>query len=664
MADTTEQPQVAPEAAPAEPAPEANPEINPDEPPDFNIESEEDVEPFVLQLKAFLEKHDLDVKVKFKPKKMRGSTSKVDGDGLKTGEVNVPGTFTVKGYDNTGKPIDHGGDDVAIKVVDPEGNEVPCEVKDNGDGTYDVTYTPLVPGDHNIEVKVNDEELEGSPVKVYVFDEIPDALNCTVEGEGLEKAESQSPAPLRIITRNRLGEQLKKGGQKFDVKVEGPTTPAEIEIKDNEDGTYDVTYTPKEQGPHHIDIHVEVHGPKKEEAAEKPAEGEEAAEAKEEAAEGEKPAEEAAPAEEKKEEAAPAEGEKPAEEGEKAAEEGEKPAEAGAEEHGEVRMERIKGMPVDIDVALNAEQPDPAKCYCKGKGVEGGAKTCDVCDFVIYLVKPDGEPVTLEEVPVEANVTDPEDNEIEVTLEKGDEPGTYKAAYKPTVPGTYNVEVILRNPDVPSNFENVEGSPYSPEVLPGCDASKCVVSGPGVDGGEDLDDCNDAEFTIQAKDCNGEDIKEGGLEFEGTVKDPNGEEIPCEITDNGDGTYSGKYAPEFPGEYVVDLKFRGDKVGKSPYEVIVGEGVDNNKSGVDCFQFTIQAKTKRGSAVKPGNAKFSVKISNNETKEEVPEENIDVKNLKEAKYRVTYKVPGHGEYTIHCLLNNRDIKGSPWVQQC
>ncbi|EMD47286.1 filamin/ABP280 repeat containing protein [Entamoeba histolytica KU27] len=87
------------------------------------------------------------------------------------------------------------------------------------------------------------------------------------------------------------------------------------------------------------------------------------------------------------------------------------------------------------------------------------------------------------------------------------------------------------------------------------------------------------------------------------------------------------------------------------------------KSGVDCFQFTILAKSKRGGPVKPGNAKFSVKIIH-ENGTEIPQENIDIKNLKEAKYRVTYKVSEHGDYTIHCLLNNRDIKGSPWVQQC
>ncbi|GAB1223477.1 hypothetical protein ENUP19_0149G0009 [Entamoeba nuttalli] len=587
--EQTNNPQVNPE----------EPQINPDEPPNFNIESEADVEPLVLQLKAFLEKHDLDVSVKFKPKKMRGSTSLVDGDGLKTGEVNIPADFKITGKDNNGKDLGHGGDDVKVKVIDPQGNEVPCEVKDNGDGTYDVGYTPVVPGMHKIEVVVNDEPVENTPVDVLVFDEIPDALNCTAEGEGLENAETKTPAPFKIVTRNRAGEQLKHGGQKFNVTVQGPTIAAEVTVKDNEDGTYDVEYVAKEPGKHHIDVQVETP-------------------------------------------VTPPEGEKINPDNKE--------------------MKSIKNMPIDLEVKLNHEDADPAQCWAEGPGVEGGCKTCDMAEFVIHAVNPNGEPCTLETVPFDVCVTDPDDEELETKIEKKED-GTYHAEYKPTKPGKYNVEVILRNPEVPSNFEHIKGSPFTPEILPGITAGNCVVSGPGVDGGEDLDDCNDAEFVITAKDYNGDPIKEGGAKFDIKVHDPNGDDLECECVDNNDGTYSCKYAPEFPGNYTVDIKLNGDKVGKTPYEVCVGEGVDNQKSGVDCFQFTILAKSKRGGPVKPGNAKFSVKIIH-ENGTEIPQENIDIKNLKEAKYRVTYKVSEHGDYTIHCLLNNRDIKGSPWVQQC
>ena len=110
---------------------EENTQINPNEPPNFNIESEADVEQLIEQLKAFLQEHDLNVRVKFKPKKMRGSTTEVDGQGLKTGEVNIPSDFKITGKDNNGKPLDHGGDDVVVKIYDPDGEEVPCEIVDN-----------------------------------------------------------------------------------------------------------------------------------------------------------------------------------------------------------------------------------------------------------------------------------------------------------------------------------------------------------------------------------------------------------------------------------------------------------------------------------------------------------------------------------------------------
>ncbi|ELP83618.1 actin binding protein, putative [Entamoeba invadens IP1] len=616
------------------PTADTAPAVNPDEPPDFNIESDADVEPFVVQLKAFLEKHDMDVKVKLRPKKIRGSTSSVDGDGLKTGEVNIPADFKITGRDNNGKEVDHGGDKVEVKVVDPQGNEVPCEVVDNNDGTYDVKYTPVVPGDHKIEVKVNDEVVEKTPVDVLVFDELADALNCTAEGPGLNEAETKTPAPFKIITRNRIGQPLKKGGQKFDVTVNGPTIPADVQVKDNEDGTYDVEYVAKEPGKTHIDVKVDA--PVKAEGEKKP--------------EGAEGAENAAPAEQEK----------------KLEEDGTAPAE-GEKKEGEPKkeMQSIKNMPVDLDVKLNHDDADPKQCWADGPGVEGGCKTCDLAKFVIHAIKPNGEPCALDKVPFDVCVTDPEDEEIEAKIEKAED-GTYNAEYMPTKPGKYNVEVIIRNPEVPSNFEHIKGSPYTPEILAGISGKNCVVSGPGVDGGEELDDCNDAEFTIQAKDFNGDDIKEGGAEFDVKVHDPNGDDLPCEVKDNGDGTYGCKYAPEFPGDYKIDIDIKNDtheKVGKAPYEVCVGEGVDNNKTGVDCFQFTIIAKSKRGGPVKPGHAKFAVKITH-ESGTEIPQENIDIKNLKEAKYRVTYKIGEHGAYTIHCTLNNRDIKGSPWVQNC
>lgn len=42
-----------------------------------------------------------------------------------------------------GKRVPHGGDAFAVQVTGPKGENVPANIKDNGDGTYHVEYTPL-----------------------------------------------------------------------------------------------------------------------------------------------------------------------------------------------------------------------------------------------------------------------------------------------------------------------------------------------------------------------------------------------------------------------------------------------------------------------------------------------------------------------------------------
>jgi len=41
-------------------------------------------------------------------------------------------------------------------------------IRDNQDGTYDVTYTPQAPGAYVVDVKWDEEHVEGSPYRVTV----------------------------------------------------------------------------------------------------------------------------------------------------------------------------------------------------------------------------------------------------------------------------------------------------------------------------------------------------------------------------------------------------------------------------------------------------------------------------------------------------------------
>jgi len=147
------------------------------------------------------------------------------------------------------------------------------------------------------------------------------------------------------------------------------------------------------------------------------------------------------------------------------------------------------------------------------------------------------------------------------------------------------------------------------QCYPGVDAARTIVEGPGVTGGFAN---TDLPFTIRAMDKDGKPVKAGGDEFKAQVTAPDGSQVPCDIKDNGDGTYSGKYHARNPGNYKVMINVNKQKapVGKSPYTARVRAGADPKNSFAvgrgwkecfDCIQarFTIHAKDSEGNPV-PG----------------------------------------------------------------
>lgn len=90
-----------------------------------------------------------------------------------------PAEFTVftKGAGVTGT--------VQVKCVDESGNEVDCNVKDNGDGTFTVTYSPKTPGKYVITISFMDEQIPKSPVNVTILS-FSDPTKVKATGAGLQ----------------------------------------------------------------------------------------------------------------------------------------------------------------------------------------------------------------------------------------------------------------------------------------------------------------------------------------------------------------------------------------------------------------------------------------------------------------------------------------------
>jgi len=238
------------------------------------------------------------------------------------------------------------------------------------------------------------------------------------------------------------------------------------------------------------------------------------------------------------------------------------------------KLKGIKDNPFRIQVK---EPADPSKSYAEGEGIEFAVDNRPA-KFKVYAKDKNGRPVTglTEGEWLAVKLTDPNSDPNgdgpslfpSSVVDNGD--GSYDCEYNADTPGDYVLDVQIAE-------ESIKEMPKALQVLPGVDASNTEVTGPGVESGlpgQPLD------FTVQAKDKAGNNVPVGGDDFRCKVTGPDGRQIPCDLKDNGDGTYSGCYEPKEPGDYTVELEVNDDpnKVGDSPYTCTVGEGSDAGKS--------------------------------------------------------------------------------------
>ena len=85
----------------------------------------------------------------------------------------------VEDGNKTGKPVEFtvdckeaGPGDLEINITDDKGNEVPINVRDNNDHTFNVQYNPKKNGPHIIDVKYDGRDVPQSPITVNVKTDI------------------------------------------------------------------------------------------------------------------------------------------------------------------------------------------------------------------------------------------------------------------------------------------------------------------------------------------------------------------------------------------------------------------------------------------------------------------------------------------------------------
>jgi filamin len=305
--------------------------------------------------------------------------------------------------------------------------------------------------------------------------------------------------------------------------------------------------------------------------------------------------------------------------------------------------------PYHVKAARPAGYPAAFNCFADGPGIKGG-DTAEPSVFTIHARDENNHVVVPKQNPFLVMITDPQGDDLDANVVDNKD-GTYGVTYQALKVGKHTIVVGLKNPVIPTNFENIKDSPFHPIISQGTDPTKTIAYGDGLEDGK-VQDNLPTNFKIESRDRDGNKVPRGGDPYQVTVQGPSGP-VPADIKDNGDGTYDVTYAPNEAGPHKIQIALRNKPVAKSPYHVNVKEGADHRTSNIDKVVFTIQSKTKSGKPLNRGGEPFEASIS------PVPS-NWKWSDNNDGTYTGSFgPVAAGSSFNLSIKVNKKDIVGSP-----
>ncbi|KAM6947498.1 filamin B a [Lycodopsis pacificus] len=542
-----------------------------------------------------------------------------------------------------------------VKVLSPSQQAVRCTIEPQPTkaGVSLVYYTPTEEGVHAVNVSYDGHPVPGSPFPVEA-QLPPDPSKVKAFGPGLKGGLVGNPAEFSIDTKGA-------GTGGLGLTVEGPTE-AKIECSDNGDGTCSVSYLPTEPGEYLVNIlFEEVHVPGSPFKADvqmpfDPSKVVASGSGLKRATVGETSVvnvdcSRAGPGQLTLE-AVP--------DSSPASPTGSAPA-SGVKAKTEVVDNRdgtyavtyvpltagmytlllkyggkaVPGFPakVVVDPAV-----DTSKVKVFGPGVEGQAVFREATtSFTV-----DARPLTRrggDHVKAEVRNPSGELTDCQIT---DNATGIYNVDYTPFETGVHSVKVLYDDTPVPK-------SPFRVSVTEGCDPSRVVATGPGLQQALTEKPNN---FNIVTR---GAGVGSLGI----TVEGPSESKMSCK--DNKDGSCSVEYVPLTPGLYDVNITYGGEHIPGSPFKVPVTDAVDSNKvkvsgpgvgSGVRANipqSFTVDCR-------KAGVAPLAVAVS-------APKgmaEPVEVTGNGDGTHLVSYTPSVEGPYSVAVQYAEEDVPCSPF----
>ncbi|XP_041945914.1 filamin-B [Alosa sapidissima] len=575
-----------------------------------------------------------DIQMPFDPTKVVAS-----GSGLKRGRVAETSVVNVD-------CSRAGPGQLAMEAVsDSTGAKAKTEVLDNKDGTYTVTYVPLTAGMYTLMLKYGGKAVPNFPAKVAV-DPAVDTSKVKVFGPGVKgegvfrEATTEFTVDAHPLT--------KSGGDHIKAHVTNPSGAlTDCSITDKGDGTYNVEYTPFENGSHSVEVlyddspvpnspfqvgvtdgcdpsRVLAKGPGLEQAlTDKPNKFSITTRGAGIGGLGitvEGPSESRMSCKDNKDGSCNVEY---------------TPYVPGLYD---VNItyggKHIPGSPFKVPVS---DVVDSSKVKISGPGVGSGVRAKIPQTFIVDCSKAGVAPLSVA-VTGPKGVAEP----VEVT-DNGD--GTHTVAYTPSVEGQYSLAVKYADEEVPR-------SPFKMRVQPTHDASKVRASGPGLTAG--VPASLPVEFTIDAKDAG-----EGQLSVH--ITDQDGKPKKVNIQDNRDGTYKVSYVPDKVGRYTIVIKYGGDEIPTSPYRVRATSAGDASKCTVTGPGIgpTIGIREEVGFVVNTKGAGKG-KVSCVVVTPDGTEVEAEVIENEDGTFDIFYTAPKPGTYVIYVRFGGENIPRSPF----
>ncbi|VVC42331.1 Hypothetical protein CINCED_3A018391 [Cinara cedri] len=560
------------------------------------------------------------------------------GPGLTGGVVSHPAMFTVETNGETGS--------LGFSIEGPSKAKIDCH--DNGDGSADVRYYPMAPGEYAVHILCDNEDIPKSPFMANVLpatDIYPDKVNCY--GNGLQPNGVIQGKPAEFIVDTK-----KAGVAPLDVKVfDSHGNSVEPTLKDNKDGTFSCKYVPKTIGKHTLQVSyggvavpkspfrvfvaqplnpskVQIFGPGIETGVKT---------------------------------------NKPNHFTIDCSEAGigdlnvnlvndkgvEVPLQVNDNEDGSFLIDYVPtssgvhslnctygGVKVpNTPIKINVQSPvDLSKV--KVDGLETRVFLGSPTDFVVdsRTVAKFGQGV------VTCTVTNPSGSRTESFITPQSD-GTYKISYTPFEEGPHTIDIYYDG--VP-----IVGSPFSVNVKRGTDASKCRAYGPGLAKGI-IHKVN--AFTVETKGAGTGSL---GLAIEGPS------EAKMTYKDNRDGSCSVEYTPTESGEYDVSIQFAEKHIPGSPFKVKVDRPVtveDIRVTGPGINPKYCRANTPitfKVDATQTAKGNLDVKIS---TDKGPLQQKPIIRDNEDGTYDITYTPNPEGALlTTNVLYNGIHVPNSPF----